>query len=63
MQPTFVVWNDGGGANQPNTGFFFFDQNLPTGKLFAQRNLAVGTDDFDAAGGSEGGHGCSWINC
>ena len=50
VQPAFVVWDDGGGANQPNARFLFFDQNLTACKLFAERNLPIGTDDLDGWG-------------
>ena len=34
MQPTFVVRNDGGSADHPDTGLPLFYQHLPTGELF-----------------------------
>ena len=50
VQPAFVVWDDGGGTDQPNPRFLFFDQNLTACKLFAERNLPVGTDDLEGWG-------------
>ena len=50
VQPAFVIWNDGGGTDQPNPRFLFYDQNLTVCKLFAERNLPVGTDDLDGWG-------------
>jgi len=50
VQPAFVIWNGGGGTDQPNSRFLFFDPNLTACKLFADRNLPVGTDDLDGWG-------------
>lgn len=36
MQPPFVVRHHRRRADQPNSRFPFFDQNLPAGKLLAQ---------------------------
>jgi len=48
MQPTFVIWHHGCSAHKPDTGFYLFDQHLPAGELFTQRNLAIGANDLDA---------------
>jgi len=56
MQPTFVVRNDGGGANQPDTGLLLLHQHLPTGELFAKRDLSICANDVDAGLGSHGYH-------
>lgn len=48
MQPPFVVRHHRRRANQPNAWFALFDENLPAGKLLAQRDLAVGANDLDA---------------
>ena len=50
VNPAFVIWNDDGGTDQPNPRFLFYDQNLTVCKLFAERNLPVGTDDLDGWG-------------
>jgi hypothetical protein len=48
VQPPFVVRHHRRRANQPDSRFPLFDENLPAGKLFAQRDLTVGADDLDA---------------
>ena len=50
VKSAFVIWNDDGGTDQPNARFLFFEQNLTACKLFAERNLPVGTDDLDGWG-------------
>jgi hypothetical protein len=48
VQPTLIFWNNDSGAHQPNAGLTLFYQHLSARIAFAQRNLAIGTDDFDA---------------
>ena len=50
VKPAFVIRDNGGGTDQPNARFLFFEQNLTACKLFAERNLPVGTDDLDGWG-------------
>ena len=47
MQPTFVVGDDCGGADHPDTWLSLLDQHMPTGEMLAERNLAVGANDLD----------------
>ena len=47
VQPAFVVRDDRGRAHDPDTGFALFHQHLTACELFAQRYLAVGTDDLE----------------
>lgn len=47
MQPAFVVGDDCGGADHPDTWLSLLDQHMPTGELLAERTLAVGANDLD----------------
>jgi len=49
VQPALVVWNDGGGANDPDSGFALFHQDMPAGVLLAQRNIGTVMNQKPAA--------------
>ena len=53
VQPALIVWNDGRGANNPDTGFAFFHQHMAAGELLAQGNLPVAANKLQ-----HGGVGC-----
>lgn len=52
VQPALIVWNDCCGADEPHARFLFLNQHLATGKLLAERNLAVVADDLNRGGGA-----------
>jgi len=56
VQPELVFRHDQGRTNKPYAGFLLFDKNLSSRELFAQRNLTIRADDFDARPGSGSSH-------
>ena len=56
VQPELVFRNDQGCTNKPYAGFLLFDKNLSSRELFAQRNLSIRADDFNARPGSGSSH-------
>lgn len=61
MQPALVIRDDRRGANKPNPVLLLFNKDLAPSKLLAQRNLAVGSDDFDASGVGNGLHNGAFV--
>jgi hypothetical protein len=62
VQPEFVLRHDQGRTNKPYAGFPLFDKNLSSRELFAQRNLSIRADDFDARPGSRSSHSYACID-
>jgi len=56
MQPEFVFRNNHRRSDEPNSRLLFFDKNLPSCELFAERNLSIRANDLDAGLGSESIH-------
>ena len=56
VQPELVFRHDQGRTNKPYAGFLLFDKDLSSRELFAQRNLTIRADDFDARPGSGSSH-------
>ena len=63
MQPALIVWNDGSGANNPDTGFTFFHQHMAAGVLLAQGNLPVAANELQRGEVGCGKVGCGGVGC
>ena len=57
MQPTLVVGDHRGGANDPDAWLALFHQNMAAGVLLAQRDLTVAANELEGMGSDIGSHG------
>ncbi len=56
MEPELVFWYDKRGADKPHPRLSFFNENLPSSKLLAKRNLSIRANDLNAGLANYGIH-------